>query len=61
MKRSNAMSTVTVQEVVDFTIKQAEAEQLKAFIDKRYEASLDKTNRVNPTEKLNELLISDDK
>ena len=55
------MSTVTVQEVVDFTIKQAEAEQLKAFIDKRYEASLDKTNRVNPTEKLNELLISDDK
>lgn len=55
------MSTVTVQEIVDFTIKQAEAEQLKAFIDKRYEASLDPSNRVDPTEKLKAMLIKDEK
>lgn len=41
------MNTVSVQEVVDFTIKQEQAEQLKAFISHRHELSLDPTNRVD--------------
>ena len=41
------MNTVTIQEVVDFTIKQEQAEQLKAFINNRFELSLDPTNRVD--------------
>jgi len=50
------MNVVTVQEVVDFTIKQAEAEQLKAFIDKRYEASLDNKNRIDAKPIIEEML-----
>jgi len=54
------MSALAIHEVVEFTIKQAEAERLKAFIDKRYEQSIDKKNRVDPMPKLEAMLIKNE-
>lgn len=50
------MNIVTTQELVEFSMKQEAAAELKAFINKRYELSLDPTNRVDAEPIIQEML-----
>jgi hypothetical protein len=50
------MSAVTVQEVVDFSIKQAQALELRAFLLKRLETAKDPAQWLDATPILDEMV-----